>query len=77
MSLERFGLIPVEKLYERTSSMYKLVIVAAKRALELSEGSPRLVEAGAKEKPALIALREIADGKVSFRLKKQAKEGKG
>lgn len=51
-------------------SMYKLVLLAAKRALELSDGSPRLVEAGLKEKPAWIALREIAAGKVAMKIKK-------
>jgi len=54
--------------------MYKLVIIGARRALELSEGSPKLVEASPKEKPALVALREIAQGKVTFRLKKEPKE---
>ena len=61
----------IEKLLERAgSSTYKLVILAAKRALEISEGAPKLVEAGPKEKPALIALREIAEGKIGMRLKK-------
>ena len=76
MSMEKTSFVRVEKLYERTGSMYKLVIIAAKRALELSEGSPRLVEGGGKEKPAVTALREIAAGKVSYRLKKQGKEEK-
>lgn len=60
----------IEKLQEKIGSIYKLVIVAAKRALEISEGSPRLVEAGPKEKPALIALREIAGGKIGMKVKK-------
>ena len=63
-----------EDFLDKTGSVYKLVIIAAKRALELSDGAPRLVEAGSKEKPALVALREIAEGKVSFRVKKPAKE---
>jgi len=71
--LEKAKVIDVEKLVEKTGSVYKLVIIAAKRALELSEGSPRLVEAGAKEKPAVVALREMAAGKVTVRLKKQSK----
>ena len=71
--MEKSKVIDVEKLLEKTGSVYKLVIIAAKRALELSEGSPRLVEAGAKEKPVLVALREIAAGKVGLRLKKQNK----
>lgn len=61
----------IEKLLERAgSSIYKLVILAAKRALEISEGSPALVEAGPKEKPALVALREIAEGKIGMKSKK-------
>lgn len=60
----------MENLLEKAGSVYKLVIVAAKRALELSEGSPKLVPAGAKEKSALVALREIAEGKVVVRIKK-------
>jgi|GEM_PF-346600 len=70
MALEIKQAIPVEKLLEKAGSVYKLVIVAAKRAMELSEGSPRLVAAGAKEKPALVALREVAEGKIGVRIKK-------
>lgn len=73
MSLEVRSAIPMEKLLEKTGSLYKLVIIAAKRALEISEGSPKLVPGGGKEKPALAALREIAEGKVGIRIKK----GKG
>ena len=73
MSLEIKPTIHAEKLLEKAGSVYKLVIIAAKRALELSEGSPKLVPAGAKEKPALVALREISEGKVEVRVKK----GKG
>lgn len=64
----------LEQLYEKTGSMYKLVILAAKRALEISNGFPRLVEAPAKEKPPLVALREIAAGKVTLKVKKKPKD---
>jgi len=74
VSIEKRPHTPLEKLLERIGSMYKLVIIGARRALELSEGSPKLVEASPKEKPALVALREIAQGKVTFRLKKEPKE---
>ena len=75
MSLEIKQAIPLEKLMQKTGSVYKLVIIAAKRALELSEGSPKLVPGGAKEKPALAALREIADGKVGMKIKKSKTKG--
>ena len=66
-------MVPLEKLLDKTGSLYKLVIIAAKRALELNDGAPRLVEASPKEKPALVALREIAAGKVGLKVKKQSK----
>lgn len=59
---------------EKVGSSYKMVILAARRALELSQGSPRLVEAGVKEKPLVVALREIAQGKIFIKIKKKAKE---
>jgi DNA-directed RNA polymerase omega subunit len=65
--------IPMEKLLEKAGTVYKLVIIAAKRALELSEGSPKLVEGGAKEKPAIVALRETSEGKITLKLKKPSK----
>ena len=55
------------------NSKYKMVTLAARRALELSEGSPPLIEANPRMKPALVALQEIAEGKVSMRLKKKEK----
>ncbi len=68
--------VSMETLLEKTGSTYKLVILAARRALELSEGSPKLIETNSKSKPALTALEEIAKGKVTIRPKKQPKEGK-
>ncbi|MCM8794407.1 MAG: DNA-directed RNA polymerase subunit omega [Candidatus Omnitrophica bacterium] len=67
----------MEKLIENTgSSKYKLVILAAKRALELSEGAPRLVDVSVKAKPAIVALKEIAAGKVTMKLL-DGKKGRG
>ena len=60
-------------LLEKEGSRYKIVILAARRALELSEGAPRLVEANPKLKPSIVALKEISEGKVTYRIKKQAK----
>ena len=64
-------IVPLEKLLEKSGSIYKLVILAARRALELNDGSPRLVEADPKKKPAVVALKEIAEGKVTFRIVKK------
>ncbi len=62
-----------DQLYNM-GSRYKLVIAAAKRALELSDGAPKLVETDPKRKPALVALQELVEGKVTFKPRKQAKE---
>lgn len=57
--------IPIEKIINKAEgSLYKLVILASKRALELSEGVPSLVETNPELKSTTIALREIAEGKV-------------
>ncbi len=56
----------LEKMLDKTEgSIYKLVVVASKRALELAEGSPKLIaEFNPSAKPSTIALREIGEGKV-------------
>ena len=63
------GYIPIERLLDKTdNSIYKLVMLAAKRTLEIVEGQPRLLPVNSSLKPSSIALEEIAKGKV--RLKK-------
>ncbi|MFH0855567.1 MAG: DNA-directed RNA polymerase subunit omega [Candidatus Omnitrophota bacterium] len=54
-------------------SIYKLVNLAAKRALEIAEGQPKLVEDKASTKPSTVALHEISGGKVEAK-KIKAKE---
>ena len=62
------GYVDREKLLDQSDgSIYKLVNLAAKRALELAEGQPKLVEVNALLKPSTIALCEIAAGKVQSR----------
>lgn len=53
----------MEDLLTRCGSVYKLVILAAKRAKELAEGAPPLVKADTK-KVTSLALQEIRQGKV-------------
>ncbi|MFH1772574.1 MAG: DNA-directed RNA polymerase subunit omega [Candidatus Omnitrophota bacterium] len=55
--------IPVEKLlYASGDSIYRLTILAAKRALQLSDGDNPLVENPGKALNA--ALNEILEGKI-------------
>lgn len=62
------GYVDREKLLNMSEgSIYKLVNLAAKRALEIAEGQPKLVDVSAALKPSTIALYEIAAGKVQAR----------
>ena len=60
--------VPMADLLDKTGSVYKLVILAAKRAVELNKGAGRLVEClSSNEKLSTVAMKEIAEGKISFR----------
>ncbi len=65
------GYQPLEKLLPQSDeSVYKLVILASRRAIEIAEGMPKLVEGVNTNRPATIALEEIKQQKVEL---KQAK----
>lgn len=56
---------PVEKLLPKVlGNVYKLTTLAFRRAHELANGQPKLVDGPANEKLATTALREIIAGKV-------------
>ena len=59
--------VPIEELLKRCGSVYRLVILAAKRAKEIAEGSPALVETP-QQKATSIALDEILQGKVLYKV---------
>lgn len=71
--LERTKL--VDDCLEKTGSLYKLVVLAAKRAVDLINGSPKLAETS-QLKPALVALEEIRKGLVRFHRGDESTEGK-
>ena len=58
--------VPIEELLKRCGSVYRLVILAAKRAKEVADGSPPLVETP-QRKVTSIALEEILQGKVLYK----------
>jgi len=65
------GYVPLERMLDKTEySVYKLVILASKRALEIAEGQPKLVEADKNAKPSTIALYEISAGKLGYKIAK-------
>ncbi|MBL7081072.1 MAG: DNA-directed RNA polymerase subunit omega [Candidatus Omnitrophica bacterium] len=68
--------VPLETLLDKTNnSVYKLVVVAAKRSLEIAEGQPSLIQVDKSLKPGTIALKEIAAGKVRLKSKTKKNEG--
>ena len=63
--------IPLEELINKTSnSIYKLTIVAGRRAIELAEGAPALIsdKMFIGLRPISLALKEIAEGKVTCKI---------
>ena len=57
--------VPIQDLLSKTDSVYKLVVLASKRAAELNSGAPKLVELDSA-KISSVALEEIAQGKVKL-----------
>ncbi len=55
---------PIDELLRRCSSIYKLAVISAKRAKELSEGAPKFIVTDLK-KVTSIALEEIHQGKIA------------
>jgi DNA-directed RNA polymerase subunit omega len=61
------------KLKDGFDSNYRYVLVAARRARQLSGGAPRLVNTNAS-KPCKIAQQEIDAGKIQFIVKSKKEE---
>jgi DNA-directed RNA polymerase subunit omega len=56
-----------ENVLKNGDSIYKITLLAAKRAVELNSGSPKLIETDST-KFSTIALEEIAQGKVKYKI---------
>ncbi len=63
------------KSLDKVSNRYLLVVLSARRARQLNRGASPQVESKQK-KPTSVALEEIAQGKVGYRLKDEG-ESKG
>lgn len=59
----------LEALLDRVSNKYALVIVAAKRARQIKEGSLSMVDVDTGN-PVTAALEEIAAGKIRYEMPK-------
>jgi len=59
-------LYSVEDFREKIDSLYRLVIVASRRAGQVNRPESRPLVATRSKKPTVIALEEIIEGKVSY-----------
>ena len=58
-----------ELMKKGQGSIYKMVILASRRAVELGAGGEKLVEANPGTKLTSIALEEIRKDKISYKVK--------
>ena len=63
--------IAIDSLLNKTGSLYKLVVLTALRAGELSDGAPNLVGEKGETKAVNTAIREIMEGKISCKVKEK------
>lgn len=59
----------IDKLLDKTHSIYKLIILASRRTIELADGGQKLVDAPPDAKPASIAMKEILENKIEYKVK--------
>ena len=59
--------IPIEDLMKHADSIYKLVLLASQRAVEISDTGQKLVDVSPRLKSSTVALEEIKEGKVYYK----------
>ena len=62
--------MPREKIFKDSDSIFRITLLAARRAVELNNGAQKLVETTSK-KFSTIALEEIIQGKVKYKIKEK------
>lgn len=62
--------IPREKVLKNGDSIFKITLLAAKRAVELNNGAQKLIKTDST-KFSSIALEEIAQGTVKYKIKEE------
>lgn len=67
----RMSYMPVEKIFKGSDSIYKITILAARRAVELNNGAKSLIETNTT-RFSTVALEEVAAGKITYKTKKQS-----
>jgi DNA-directed RNA polymerase subunit omega len=64
LELKLMARITVEDCIEKVGNRFELVLLATKRARQITRGATPLVDME-NDKPTVIALREIAEGKIN------------
>lgn len=59
-----------ESIFKNGASIFKTTLIAARRAIELNNGAKKLIETTSK-KFSTIALEEISQGKVGYKIRKE------
>ena len=57
----------VNEIRKKADSRYTLVILAAKRARDIVDGKPALIEDYDAERPVSVAAREIAEDYITYK----------
>lgn len=57
--------VTVEDCLDKVDNRFELIMVASKRARQIANGSVDSLVEEDNDKPTVIALREIADGKIN------------
>jgi DNA-directed RNA polymerase subunit omega len=65
--------VTVEDCLKKVKNHFELVIIASERAKQIAKGGMAMVDPE-NDKPTVIALREIADGRLNEARKKSAQE---
>jgi len=58
--------ITIEDCLQNVTNRFQLVLIAAKRARQLALGSAEATVSWENDKPSVVALREVASGKLFF-----------
>lgn len=61
---------PINKLLTKVDSKYTLIIIAAKRARQIIENNPEILQSG-KANPVTLALNDVVDGNIVWSKRKK------
>ena len=63
--------VDIQEVLKKVGSLYKLVVLTAMRAVELSDGAANLIGDKPEGKMINTALKEIAEGKIEYKVKEK------